>query len=181
MSRTVFGVALMAACGALQAQTFQAFKDQCIADQRAACAAGKWWRAMPIPRPDVGHGGFPIVSPRSDDAAGYPAIQVADVDRYANYVCGTVAYRQGAEVSGYSGWAAANPSLALALVSAAARIESDCSTQARQLVLVQQMLDIAKDNQQTLKGDIQSILGKLMPGATVTITLPPAKPASAPK
>lgn len=180
MRRTVFGVTLMAACGALQAQTFQALKDQCIADQRAACAAGKWWRAMPIQQPVTGPG-FPVLLPLSDDAAGYPVVQVADVGRYANYVCGTVTYRQGAEVSGYSGWAAANPSLALALVSAAARIESDCSMQARHLLLVQQMLDISKDNQQILKGDIQSILGKLMPSATVTISLPPAKPASAPK
>lgn len=160
MRRTISGMMLIAACCGLQAQTFETFKKHCIDDQQAACAAGKWWLATPV-----------------DDASSeYSQRQINNFSGYASYVCG-----KNTDGFGYSSFVMSHPVVALAIVAAAARIESDCSAYGRQMVLLQQQLDVAKENQTLLKGDIQAILGKLMPGATVTITLPPAKPASAPK
>lgn len=171
MLKRVLCLILIAACGHPQAQTFNEFKAQCVADQRAACAAGKWWRGGPYLLTTL-VGGSPNYFENS--------VIVTSMDTFARLVCGTGA----ASLSEVSQFFAVvpHPEVAIALVGAAAKIEGDCSAHARQMVLLQQQLDVLKENQQLLKGDIQAILGKLMPGATVTITVPkpPAAPASAP-
>lgn len=75
-----------------------------------------------------------------------------------------------------------NSDLITRVANRAAEIEQNCAIAELQATLLQRQIDIAQESQNLLKGDIQAILTKLVPGATVTITVPKPEPAaSAPK